>query len=165
VSFLLDVTDWRVLQDRFKAYEKYLRSVEGRMADGAFAFAIAPWHYDASDPRCPHDAWVEAVTIAEPATGDRHDHRHTDIFVRLLGAYHDGRIELTYRDVRSYSLAGQTENGHGDWLRDEVRLSEKGLVLHEVSFASGSRWLIECADIQFEWIPLDSGDEPSAATA
>jgi hypothetical protein len=27
------------------------------------------------------------------------------------------------------------------------------------TLASGSRWSIECVDIQYEWIPLDSGTE------
>jgi hypothetical protein len=108
---------------------------------------------------------VDAVTIADPATGDRHQHRHIDIYVRLLGAYHDGHIELTYSNVRSYSLVGSHHNGHDDWLRDEVRLSEQGLVFHEIRFDSGSRWSIECVDIHYKWIPLQSGTAQSPATA
>jgi hypothetical protein len=38
------------------------------------------------------------------ATGDRHQHRWIDIHVRLLGAYHDGHIELTYRNVPPIAL-------------------------------------------------------------
>ena len=53
MSFLLDVSDWQELKDRFDAYKQYLRSVEGQLAAGAFAFATAPWHYDVGDPRCP----------------------------------------------------------------------------------------------------------------
>jgi hypothetical protein len=42
-----------------------------------------------------------------------------------------------------------TKTGHGDWLYDEIRLSERGLVLHEVEFSSNGHWLIECKDIKY----------------
>jgi len=154
MTFLLDVSDSRELNQQFEAYQSYLRSVEGKLETNAFAFASALWHYDAQDPRCPHDSWIESIKVVENATGDRHQHRWIDIHVRLLGAYHDGHIELTYTNVRSYSLGASDVGGHGDWLRDEIRLSDEGLALHEVRFASGSRWSIECRDIQYDWVVL-----------
>ena len=88
--------------------------------------------------------------------------RHTQIDVRLLGAFHEAHLELNYRDVRSYTLSAQPSGklqadqnaGHGDWLNDEVRLSENNLVLHEILFRNRSRWLIEASDILWEWKPL-----------
>jgi hypothetical protein len=44
--------------------------------------------------------------------------------------------------------------GHGDWLTDEIRLSDRNLVLHEIEFSRGSRWLIEAEDIVYEWKPV-----------
>jgi hypothetical protein len=83
--------------------------------------------------------------------------REMRIAVRLLGAYHDGHLELSYSGVRSYSLSGKVQAnpkiGHGDWLADEVRLSDNDLVFHEILFSSGSRWLIECLDVEVRWIP------------
>ena len=78
----------------------------------------------------------------------------------LLAAYHDGLIKLVYKDVQSYNFntpANSTtgmRNGHGDWLIDEVRLSENGLVLHEILFSTGVRWLIESADVTYHWEPM-----------
>jgi hypothetical protein len=37
---------------------------------------------------------------------------------------------------------------------DEVRLSDKGNVLHEVKFSEGSRWTIESEDIVYRWRPF-----------
>src|SRR5215472_10521062 len=78
------------------------------------------WYVSPEHHRCPHDAWVEAVTISEPASGERHQDRELQIQIRLLGAYHDGIIEFTYRHVQNYSFEGSGITGHGDWLRDEV---------------------------------------------
>jgi hypothetical protein len=45
--------------------------------------------------------------------------------------------------------------GYGDWLEGEVRLSERGQVVHEVEFSNGARWIIECAEIRHSWKPTD----------
>lgn len=75
--------------------------------------------------------------------------------VRLLGAYHDGHIELHYADVSRYEFQGPTvRSGHGDWLWDEFRLADGGRVLHEIEWENGGRWLIEAADIEHRWLPL-----------
>lgn len=150
---------------RFDAYAEYLESVRGRLPASAYAFASAPWHYDFADRRCPHDSWVESLTISEPSSGDRRQHRSLEIAVRLLGAYHDGHISLTYKVVHSYLLKSPYEYagppldvGHGDWLADEIRLSDRGLVLHEVEFSRGGRWLVECEDVTYEWGEMKEGE-------
>jgi hypothetical protein len=139
------------------AYHAYLESVRDKLPVSAYDFAAAEWHYDYSDHRCPHDSWLESFQIHEPSTGDRHQEREIGIVIRLLGAYQDAHLELSYSKVRSYSLSGKTPvrpgGGHGDWLSDEIRLSEQGTVLHEIVFGSGSRWLIECADVEVRWVP------------
>jgi hypothetical protein len=140
-------------------YQHYLRTVANGLAPGAAAFAAAPWHYDPTDHRCPHDAWVESLTILEVAQGANAGERSLELHARLLGAYHDGHIDLRYRGVRSYSLVALAEAswlptrqgiGHGDWLVDEVRLSAHGMVEHEIAFERGS-WLIECAELEYQW--------------
>jgi hypothetical protein len=57
------------------------------------------WYTFPEDHRSPHDSWVEAITISEPSDGDRHEKRGLQIHIRLLGAYHDGTIEFTYKSV------------------------------------------------------------------
>ena len=165
-------------------YDEYLASIKDHLPPSAYAFAVAPWHYHTADHRSPHDAWVESLALHERARViDRgpinvaHEEvpaedppaRKVDIHLRLLGAYHDGHIEFVYTNVNSYSLSkpplgpGSFGSGgwkyfnHSDWLIDEVRLSDRGLVIHEIVFASDSRWLIECEDFTYEWRPfLDS---------
>ncbi len=141
----------------FADYHKYLESIDRSLPSSAYDFASASWHYDYSDHRCPHDSWVESLVISEPSSDGRREKREIAIAIRLLGAYHDGYLELSYPGVRSYSLASEIletpKIGHGDWLIDEVRLSYKNLVLHEILFSSGSRWLIESRDIEFRWVP------------
>ncbi len=100
---------------------------------------------------------MESFLIREPSSGNRHEVREIEIAIRLFGAFHDGRLELSYPSVRSYStfgVTGKPKIGHGDWLVDEVRLSDNNLVLHEILFSSGSRWIIESRDIQFRWVHI-----------
>ena len=150
-------------QSGWSAYRAYLESVKAQLAQSAYEFATASWHYDFADHRSPHDAWLEAVDIVEPACGKRREDRSIEIVARLLAAYHDGRIELRYSDVQTYSLASGVTNGagHGDWLYDEVRLSERGRVLHEIEWSHGGLWLIECGDVAYRWVPLDSAEAPA----
>jgi hypothetical protein len=155
------------MQARYAAYRQEILAAGHRMPRNAFEFASAEWHYDFSDPRCPHDAWVDSIDIREPATGERHEVRRLEIRVDLLGAYHDGHIRLTYPGVRQYSLfqprgatgGSAASHGHGDWMVDEVSVSansrpERLLVVHEIAFARGGTWTIESEDILYEWRPL-----------
>ena len=154
------------MEARFKAYRADLRRDQQRMPQRAYEFASADWHYDASDHRCPHDAWLNTMSVVEPSSGEREETRSLEIRIELLGAYHDGRIRLTYPGVRHYSLfqprdgaRGPTPSrGHGDWLLDEVRVSpqsrpDQRLVVHEVVLSRGGSWTIEAEDILYEWIP------------
>jgi len=147
------VDEWR---DGWKAYCDYLESVKDRLPQSAYEFATAEWHYNFSDHKAPHDGWLEELIIREPASGERRQHRLLDIFIRLFATYHDGYIELTYKNVRSYSFEKQAASflGHKDWLYDEIRLSENGFVLHEIDWVNGE-WLIECEDVFYEWKPLE----------
>ena len=145
-------------QSGWSAYRAYLDSVKGQLPRAAYEFATASWHYDFEDHHSPHDGWLEEVVIREPASGARKENRSLEIVARLLAAYHDGHIELKYSDVQNYSLASGVANGsgHGDWLYDEIRLSEQGRVLHEVEWSGGGLWLIECGGVVYKWMPADS---------
>lgn len=151
--------------ESWKAYQHHLSTYAKRLPPGALAFAQASWHYDTSDSRCPHDAWMEWVRIEEgPGTAPVHA-RSTQIVVRLLGARHDGHLELTYRNVLAYALdmprlgsGGRPEgSSHGDWLVDEVRSEgHRGRAIHEVEWASGTSWIIDCGEIEVVWLPLET---------
>jgi hypothetical protein len=166
MSFLIDEYEgWSAEEavQRFKLYSEYVEKVKSALPKSAYSFATAHWHYQSQDRHCPHDGWVEHLKIWESASGDRKQYRQTQIELRLLGAFHDAHLELNYKDVRSYTLSVQPNGkqltnqnaGHGDWLIDEVRLSENNLVLHDILFANRSRWLIEASDIMWEWKPLN----------
>jgi hypothetical protein len=161
MAFILyrDIPDDSIdaLLNSHKNYRDYLESVKDRMPQSAYEFATAEWHYNFSDHKALHDGWLEELIIREPASGERNEIRSLEIFVRLLAAYHDGFIELTYKNVRGYSLGKPVDSSlpnHRDWLNDEIRLSENGLVLHEIIWESGE-WLIECEDVIYEWKPLE----------
>lgn len=89
----------------------------------------------------------------------RNEHRSLEIAVKLFAAYHDGYIELKYSRVQKYSLSCGEQSGSGDWLYDEIRLSESGHVVHEIEWSSGCRWLIECAEVTYEWTQLETVTE------
>jgi hypothetical protein len=142
------------LRAHYRRYQAYLAAEQERFPAGAYALATAEWYYDCTDHRCPHDAWLEVVELSEPDTGARREQRTLALRVRLLGAYHDGHVEFRYPKVFAYELAAPGgEQGHGDWLYDEFRLTEAGRLLHEIEWAHGGRWLIEAADVEFVWIP------------
>ena len=78
--------------------------------------------------------------------------------LRILGAYQDGHIFLRHSSVRRYSFDTPAEHvgksphvGHGDFLVDEIRLLPDRSVEHEIRFSCGSRFLIQCSDIEFEF--------------
>ncbi len=151
--------DLTAFSTKWAAYRSYLVAHQAQFPPAAYAYASADWHYNAEDPRCPHDAWVETLTMQEEASGDRRQFRRLTIHVQLLGAYHNGMIAFHYSDVTHYALhkpaathAGNHE--HGDWSVDEVRLSSNQRVIHEVEFAHGGRWYIECGDLQYTWQPF-----------
>lgn len=147
------------IADAFKQYYAYLCSVEKAFPSGALSFATADWHYNMQDPRCPHDAWVKSLEICEDACGTRNEIRTINIQLRLLGAFHDGYINVKYKSVADYHITGggvggeHGHDGHGDWYVDDLHLSRTGKVVHDVLFSRGYMWSIECDDLVCEWQP------------
>ena len=138
---------------KWDEYSRYLDENKKALPVSAYEFAIAKWHYDFNDHRCPHDAWVQSFRVYEEFSGSRSEIRRTQIAVELLGAYHDGVIKIDYVDVLSYEVSLRS-GCHGDWLYDEVRVSAENKVVHEIDFEF-SHWIIECSDIRCEWLPND----------
>ena len=184
MAFILDIDADAPREERampWKEYREYLESINDRLPATTYDYATADWHYNSKDPRSPHDAWVEEISIREVSRENEPQDRAIEILVRLLGAYHDGHIELRYKNVRTYSvgksfpigvmaesdLGGQPDlmddffqnlanQGHNDWLVDEIRLTQQGLVIHEIKFMLG-RWIIECEELTYEWKPFAQG--------
>jgi hypothetical protein len=121
----------------------------------AYKLAMSEWYYDPSVHQCPHDGWLETFTVGELATGERHEHRVAVATIRLLGAYHDGYIELQYPQMFAYDFRSSNgSRGQGEWLYDEFRLSDAGNVVHEIEWANGGRWIIIASDVVHSWIPV-----------
>jgi hypothetical protein len=163
MSFILsaDRVDGPATVQAFVAYQKYLASVRDQLPSGVAQIALADWYYDPMDHRCPHDAWLESMALRESGHGEHQEIRSASMTVRLLGAYHDGHIELQYRDVTRYTLDFTSEStqfgGHRDWLYDEFRLTPIGRVEHEIEWAGRTNtghWIIEAADLEYRWSPM-----------
>ncbi len=155
MSFIL--SDQRNNDCSFERYRTYLQSIRHALPEAVFALASSDWYFSFRDHRCPHDAWLESVTICEASSGERHEVRSTSLRIRLLAAYHDGFIEFYYPKVFRYDLDTQdATSGHRDWRYDEFRLSESGHVIHEVEWSGAwntARWVIEASDVHFQWHP------------
>lgn len=162
MSFILDAQlreDWRGAYDR---YRRYLEEVRGRMPPSAHELATSGWYFDFSDHRCPHDAWLQSITISESPVDEEIRERFVSIQVRLLGAYHDGIIEFHYPRVARYQLGSAgAGRGHQDWRYNEFRLSDEGHVIHEIEWCGAwetARWVIEAEDVFYRWLPRDAAD-------
>jgi WD40 repeat protein len=154
MSYIVNIPDIpeispQEVDQRINEYRKYLGSIRERLPKGALSYALAPWHYNWNDSQSPHNAWLQEVRVHVPSSGKRSEIRGCNIFVRLLGSYHNGYVELHYKNVRSYSLAQVSE-----WRYDEIRLSKEGYVVHEIRFDADSRWFIECEDFFYDWKPF-----------
>lgn len=149
------------IEERHKRYNEYLEENRERFPSGAFEFAAADWHYSPEDHRCPHDSWIESLEVFEKADASDIQLRAVGIRLTLLGAYHDGRIEIFYSGVTNYNISfksGSTpySKSHRDWLIDEVRLSESGGVIHEIEFWQDAKFSIECESLQYSWLPFET---------
>ena len=146
----------------FAAYMAYLTGVEHRLPPHVAAFARDSRHYGLDTRETLHDAWLESLTVTEPARGDRHQERQTRVELRFLGAFHDRLHVLTYTGVRRYAFSGnRVAAGHGDLYTHEVRLAGDGIgVEHEFVFVrqrSGvweATLLVECAEFTHRMIPF-----------
>lgn len=141
---------------QFNRYREYLEKVKPIFPPRAYTLATSEWYYSGGH-RSPHDAWLESATVQERSDRRQEGRRCVSLIVRLLAAYHDGHIELTYDDVRAYKFdVPRARDGHFDWRYDELRLSEQNLLLHEIEWSGPGetgRWLIEASDVKFRWLP------------
>jgi len=139
----------------FDRYRQYLQLKRNVFPRSAFAVATSDWYFDHRRSECPHDGWLESVSISEPSTGKRHEVRAVEINIELLGAWHDGNIRYRYMNVQRYVFEGfSIIKGHGDWLFDEFRVNATGSLIHEIEWERG-RWLVEAEDVDFSWHPFN----------
>ena len=68
-------------------------------------------YFDPKDHRCPHDAWLESFSLTARSSDQQEDVRTLSLRVWVLGAYHDGHIELLYPRILTYRMT--MERGEG----------------------------------------------------
>lgn len=144
----------------FRKYTEYLERNRSRFPAAAYDLATSGLLFDARDPNCPHDGWLEWARFEEPSEGERREIRSLSLRLRLLGAFHDRYIELFYPQVFSYAMSNPcSAAGHFDWRYSEIRLSDKHNVIHEIEWAGApglhAHWLIEASDVQMQSFPLE----------
>ena len=138
-------------------YGDYLKEHAGRFPRGAREFALADWHYDFKHHQCPHDSWLETFAIRENASGERSQRSVVEIDSLFFGAYHDLYFSLTYRNVLAYAIecdvrAPEGRRFHGDWIVDELTLTESNSVHHEIQFEFATL-IVTCLDLEYRCIP------------
>ena len=143
----------------FDAYFAYLNKVKHEMPKAVYEFATKVEHYNLTSHESLHDAWLEYLTICEPAEGERKQQRSIEIKTCYLGPFHDCLIYLSYKNVKSYSLQSPAEfenpptykTGHGDLLTHEISVLENNLFKHHIKFSRGSTLSIIFEDLE-HWI-------------
>lgn len=144
----------------FRRYAEYLEQNRSKFPVAAYDLASSGLLLNASDPSCPHDGWLEWAKFEEHSQGERHEIRTLSFRIHLLGAYHDRHIELFYPQVFSYNMSNlSSSSGHFDWRYSEIRLNDRGNVVHEIEWAGPpgleARWVIEASDVKLQTFPLD----------
>ncbi len=141
-------------RERWSEIERYNASIAAFLPEGAKTLVLSDWHYNASDRRCPHDSWIQSIEI----TPNESKTTIERVQLRLLGAYHDRLISLSYLDVSDCSIHGQLVEGSRqnlDWLYDEVHLLDSGRVEHLIEFEA-CVMRIESADLVCEFTAVES---------
>jgi len=161
------LSEQRAPMGYFEPYLNYLKDNQDRFPKSAYSLATSEWYFDFGFSGCPHDAWLEKITISEPSSGKRSEERSVEINIELLGAWHDGIISLRYPRVFGYKVEGWSlweglslAGGHHDWRFDEFRLNDDGNLIHEIEwmgFRSNGRWIIEATDVEYNWRPFQEG--------
>ena len=102
-----------------------------------------------------HDAWLEEVRIIESRSTDSKP-SEVSIQLILLGQMHDRKIIINYQGVTNHLFSGARTNCnfhdtfHGDIFTHEVRLSEEGMVQHEILFDEVTRFEVTCQTFSVE---------------
>ena len=154
-----DTVEIEAMMDAHVRYFQYVETNRARFPSSAYELAAARWRHDFADHRALHDSWVESVKIYnESLLGGRDGSNSLELVA--LGAYHDGRINIRYKGIHSVSFRISDAIGGPEIYRDEIRLSESGLVLHEIEFLGRENWLIECEDMEQNWDVVGLPTEP-----
>jgi hypothetical protein len=138
----------------FQRYVDYIKSIKSNLPDHVYSFASDSRYFDLNSPMSLHDSWLESLIVKEISGDEGSKSRSLAIQLILLGPFHDRRICILYTGVTKYLFDTPPQSdsprnahiAHGDLYTHEVRLGNEGLLIHEILFERGSRFLIECKD-------------------
>lgn len=145
-----DTVEFEAMLDAHTRYFQYVEDNRERFPPNTYELAAARWRHDFGDHRAMHDSWVESIKFCDDSLLGEKD-RNNFLELVALGAYHDGRIKIRYKRIHSVSFGVSDVMGGPEIYRDEIRLSESGLVVHEIEFLGRANWLIECEDMEQSW--------------
>ncbi len=153
MAYILDQQRSKDCTGAFQRYRDYLDGLRGTFPQSALNLATSDWYFNFTDPRCPHDARLDFVSVSEPPMHARSDSSSASIRIRISLALDGGSAEFFYPKVVRYTFQGNlATNGHADWRYDEFTVSESGLLLHEIEWCGPQdtcRWLIEATDVHY----------------
>ncbi len=160
MSYILSTQRDADCSTAFQKYEDYLKVSKERLPNSVNDVVSQTWWFDFQDHRCPHDSWIEEIRIREGSEGKRREIRWLDIHIRLLGAYHDGYLEITYKNVKNYELGCDSES-HGGWRYDQFLVADGGF-MHEIEWRDGTIWKIEAECFEYKWMEETSSEQNAA---
>lgn len=138
------------MHESFDLYRQYLEENRDRFPLAVFEFAANVERYSLDSPHSLHDAWLSSISVKENRSKHRPFEPRPSVELVLLGPKHDRDIILTYEGVSHYQIEGSrnpynwAETFHGDLNSHEVRITEKGEIIHEIAFVSKSSVLVTC---------------------
>jgi len=157
-------------------YLEYVETIRDSLPEHIYQFASSEKYFTLNSPHSLHDSWLNSVEIREFRNGERPFDPVVGITLKLLGQHHDRIIILDYEEVVQYIFEGsrdvEGQSGfrygdtfHGDVFTHEVRLSEKGTLIHEIVYVTESFLLIECKNFTYKEEILDPSSGKHALEA
>jgi len=142
------------MYESFDDYKMYMEENRVKFPSHVFEFATDVNRHNLDSPHSLHDSWMTSITIKENRNPKRPFNPEPTIEIELLGQMHDRAIILNYSGIENYFIEGLKnpynwgDTYQGDISRHEVRLTEEGLLVHEILFVSESKIIIACKDFQ-----------------
>jgi hypothetical protein len=134
-------------------YSAHVDSWKDDLPTSAYEYAKAIWHYDMRDARCIHDAWLASCVFQEASLQKPHAKpTGFGIEISFLTGLEDRVLKFSYKNIVHYSLESPSQSEtHSEVYFDEIRLSERKNMIHEILFMSNARWIIESNDFSFSF--------------
>ena len=136
------------------SYMSYLEAHQSKFPEHIYQFAADESRHNLQSPHSLHDSWLSSLSIKEPRNTGSEITAWPNIELILLGQMHDRNISLLYTNVHSYKIVGSknpynwADTFHGDIEAHKITLGSHATFLHEISFVSGSKILIEFEGFQ-----------------